>query len=398
MLHATVGAMINRGMRETTAIAGIGWTAFGRGLGTSTRNLAAQASLNAIADAGLSVADIDGLVSFYWERPDSPAPAELAAMLGIKNCNFADFCSLGGTWSCGAVAAAATAVHAGVCTHALVYRAMNGYSDRGHGVPRIPSGAEQFTLPYGEVHAAATFGHYASAHMARFGTTSLDFAHLAVTQRKHAMLNKKAVMRQPLTVEEHQASRWVVHPYRLLDCCIQTDGAVALIITTAERARDLRKAPVYIMAALAGRTVSEIPWETNGVRAAPVLYGAAGITPADVDVAELYDPFTFMCMTHMEDFGLVPKGEVGAWVRAGQNGFDGPCPVNTHGGLLSESYVQGLNHVIEAVQQLRPGGVCDDLCEGPHTYDRATCRQVRDAEIALCCGEEGGSSLLLRKA
>ena len=389
---------MDRGIKDQTAIAGIGWTTFSRGSGTSTKNLAAQASLNAIADAGLAVADIDGIVSFYWDRADSPGPVELAATLGIKNCNYTDFCSLGGTWSCGAVVSAAMAVHAGVCKHALVYRAMNGYSNRAGGAPRSPSGLEQFTLPYGEVHAAATYGHYASAHMARFGTTSLDFAHLAVTQRKHAMLNKKAVMRNPLSLEEHQSSRWVVYPYRLLDCCLQTDGAVALIVTTAERARDLKQAPVTIMSMLSGRTGWENQWETNGVRAAPALYGAAGITPADVDVAELYDPFTFMCMTHMEDFGLVPKGEVGAWVRAGHNGLDGKCPVNTHGGLLSESYVQGLNHVIEAVQQLRPGGVCDDLCNGAHTYDRATCRQIRDAEIALCCGEEGGSSLLLRKA
>jgi acetyl-CoA acetyltransferase len=390
--------MTDRSMREKTAIAGIGWTAFARGSGTSTSNLAAQASLNALADAGLSVADIDGIVSFYWEKPDSPEPVELAAALGIKSCNFSDFCSLGGTWSCGAVASAAMAVHAGLCKHVLVYRAMNGYSNRAGGEPRSPSGLEQFTLPYGEVHAAAKYGHYATAHMARFGTTPLDFAHLAVTQRKHAMLNKKAVMRKPLTLEEHQSSRWVVYPYRLLDCCIQTDGAVALVVTTAERARDLKQAPVYIMSMLSGRTVSEDQWETNGVRAAPALYSAAGITPADVDLAELYDPFTFMCMTHMEDFGLVPKGEVGAWVRANHNGLDGKCPVNTHGGLLSESYVQGLNHVIEAVQQLRPGGVCDDLCNGSHTYDRVACRQIRDAEIALCCGEEGGSSLLLRKA
>jgi acetyl-CoA acetyltransferase len=385
-------------MRAKTAIAGIGWTAFARGSGRSTKSFAAEASLKAVADAGLAVADIDGMVSFYWERPDSPEPVELAAALGIQNCNYSDFCSLGGTWSCGAVASAAMAVYAGLCKHVLVYRAMNGYSNRAGGEPRSPAGLEQFTLPYGELHAAAKYGHYASAHMARFGTTSLDFAHLAVTQRKHAMLNKKAVMRKPLTLEEHQSSRWVVYPYRLLDCCIQTDGAVALIVTSAERARDLRQAPVHIMAMLSGRTTSDNQWETNGVRAAPALFRAADITPADVDLAELYDPFTFMCMTHMEDFGLVPKGEVGAWVRANHNGLDGTCPVNTHGGLLSESYVQGLNHVIEAVQQLRPGGVCDDLCNGAHTFDRTVCRQIRDAEIALCCGEEGGSSLLLAKA
>jgi acetyl-CoA acetyltransferase len=139
-------------------------------------------------------------------------------------------------------------------------------------------------------------------------------------------------------------------------------------------------------------------YTTYGAIAAPQLYAGAGITPKDVDVAELYDPFTMMCMLHMEDFGLVPKGEVGGWVSAGKNGLDGEVPVNTHGGLLSECYAQGLNHVVEAVQQLRPGGVVDDLCEGPHTYDRTTCRQVRDPEIALTCGEGGQSSLLLRRA
>jgi len=116
-----------------------------------------------------------------------------------------------------------------------------------------------------------------------------------------------------------------------------------------------------------------------------------------VSIAELYDPFTGMCMLHIEDFGLVPKGEVGAWVTAGQNGLDGETPVNTHGGLLSEGHMMGLNHVVEAVQQLRPHGVVDDLCDGPHTYDRTTCRQVRDPEIALLCGEGGGSGMLLRK-
>jgi acetyl-CoA acetyltransferase len=214
------------------------------------------------------------------------------------------------------------------------------------------------------------------------------------------MLNEKAIMRQPMTLEDHQSSRWVVYPFRLLDCCLDSDNAVALVVTSAERARDMKQAPVYVMSAVGGSAAHEHRelWETHGAKAAPHLYGGAGITPRDVDVAELYDPFTFMCMTHMEDFGLVPKGEVGGWVREGQNGLDGKVPVNTHGGLLSEAYVQGLNHVVEAVQQLRPGGVADDLCQGAHTYDRSECRQVRDPNIALCCGEGGESSLLLRRA
>ena len=139
------------------------------------------------------------------------------------------------------------------------------------------------------------------------------------------------------------------------------------------------------------------PWETNGVHGAPRLYEGASVTAKDVDFTELYDPFTGMCLLHMEDFGLVEKGSGGAWVRAGKNGLDGETPVNTHGGLLSEAHIHGLNHVIEAVQQLRPEGVVDDLCDGAHSYDRSVCRQVRAPEIGLVCGEGGASSLLLRR-
>jgi acetyl-CoA acetyltransferase len=168
-------------------------------------------------------------------------------------------------------------------------------------------------------------------------------------------------------------------------------------VTSLDRARDLPHAPVSIMAAMGGSLPPAHAWETHAVRAAPALYAGAGITSSDVDLAELYDPFTGMCLLHMEGFGLAPAGEGAAWVRAGQSGLDGQTPVNTHGGLLSEAYIHGLNHVVEAVQQLRPGGVVDDFCDGPHDYDRAHCRQVRDAEIGLVCAEAGDSSLILRR-
>jgi acetyl-CoA acetyltransferase len=301
---------------------------------------------------------------------------------------------------CGAVTAGASLVASGVCRHVLLYVGRNGYSEgrrRRAAESNLGVGADQFRNPFGEHLPATTFAMPVTAHMARFGTTTLDFAHLAVTQRQHAMLNTKAMMRKPLTIEDHQSSRWISYPYRLLDCCQQSDGAVAIVLTSAERARDLRHPPVYIMAGVAGEGETSALWETNGVNLAPRLYGAAGVTAADVSFAELYDPFTGMCMLHMEDLGLVPKGEVGAWVTAGQNGLDGETPVNTHGGLLNEAHMIALNHVVEAVQQLRPEGVRDDLCEGPHTYDRTVCRQVRDPEIALLCGEAGGSAMLLRK-
>lgn len=393
--------MTEQPIKDKTAIVGIGWTEFNRNSGTSTGNLATQASLMAIADAGLGVQDIDGVVTYFHQHMDTIPPRNLVEMLGIKECNFHTMADAGGSWNCAAVLTAAMAVHAGVCQNVLVYRARNTYSEgRAARVKQAyedVGGEDQFTAPFGSHHAAANFGHCATAHMARYGTTVLDFAHLAVTERKHASLNQKAMMRKPITVEDHQNSRWIVYPFRLLDCCQQTDGAVALVVTSAEHARDLRHAPVHIMAAIGGSAEPADIWETNFVRSAPHLYEGGGITPRDVDLAEIYDPFTYMCMTHIEDLGLVKKGEIGPWISAGSNGLDGEIPINTHGGLLSEAHVHGLNHVIEAVQQLRPEGVVDDLCEGPHTYDRATCRQVRDPKIALVCGEGGGSAMLLRR-
>ncbi|HZT06180.1 MAG TPA: hypothetical protein VFC51_04060 [Chloroflexota bacterium] len=385
--------------RDKTAIVGIGWTAFSRNSGVSTTSLAAQASFRAIEDAGLKPRDIDGVMSWFHKYADGISPRELGLAMNL-DCPFELFVDAGGHWMCGAVTAAASLVASGVCQNVLLYVARNSYSEgraRRPAEAAVGGGPDQFRNPFGQHLAATTFAMPATAHMARFGTTTLDFAHLAVTQRKHASLNKKAQMQKPITIEDHQNSRWISYPYRLLDCCQQTDGAVAVVITSAERARDLRHAPVYIMAGVAGEGETEHLWETNGVNIAPRLYRAAGVTPKDVDVAELYDPFTGMVMLHMEDFGLVPKGEVGGWVTAGKNGLDGETPVNTHGGLLNEGHIIALNHVVEAVQQLRPEGVIDDMCEGSHTYDRSMCRQVRDPKIALLCGESGGSGMLLRR-
>jgi len=386
--------------KDQTAIVGIGWTAFTRNSQTSTTSLAGEACFKAIEDAGLLPRDIDGVMSWFHRYADGISPRELGEAMGLE-CPFVLNVDAGGHWMCGAVTTAASLVSAGICRNVLLYVARNSYSEgRTHRAAQssVGAGTDQFRNPFGQHLAATTFAMPATAHMARFGTTTLDFAHLAVTQRKHASLNAKAQMRKPITIEDHQNSRWISYPYRLLDCCQQTDGAVAIVITSAERARDLPHRPVYIMAGVAGEGETANLWETNGVNIAPKLYQAAGVTPRDVSLAELYDPFTGMCMLHMEDFGLVPKGEVGAWVTSGKNGLDGETPVNTHGGLLSEAHIIALNHVVEAVQQLRPEGVIDDLCEGPHTYDRTTCRQVRNPEIALLCGESGGSGMLLRKS
>ena len=171
-------------MKDKTAIVGIGWTPFTRNSGVTTVSLAAQASLMAIQDAGLDVQDIDGVVSYFHARPDSASPRDVVPALGIKKCNFQIFSDGGGGWNCAAVTSAAMLVQSGVCKNVLVFKARNRYSEgralRAKRAEEI-TGNDQFTTPFGSHHAAANFGHYASAHMARYGTSSLDFAHLAVT-------------------------------------------------------------------------------------------------------------------------------------------------------------------------------------------------------------------------
>ncbi|MFI5269450.1 MAG: acetyl-CoA acetyltransferase, partial [Chloroflexota bacterium] len=281
-------------IKDKAAITGIGCTAFSRDSGTSVVNLAAEASLKAISDAGLQPADIDGVITFRF-FDDTASPVELCQTLGIPRCNFQSYDGLGGGWNCAAMLLAAMTIHAGVCRNVLVYRANNGHSElhrlRQAGQGR-PARTGQFLAPFGSMHAAATFGHMATAHMARYGTTTLDFAHLAVTQRKHALLNRKAMMREHLSIEDHQRSPWIIYPYRLLDCCLESDNGVAVVVTSAEQARDLRQAPVYIMAGTGGSSgQSSGLWETSGIKAASALYAGAGISAADVDFAELYDPF-----------------------------------------------------------------------------------------------------------
>jgi acetyl-CoA acetyltransferase len=393
--------MAEQPMKDQTAIVGIGTTPFTRSSERTVLDLATDAGLGAIDDAGLSPSDIDGLVTFYW-HDDTEPPRELIRSLGLERCNFQLYCGLGGPWACSAVATAAMAVYSGLCRSVLVYRAFNGRSG-GARRERTARGPDQWLSPFGVAHAATRLGQLVTAHMDRYGTTNLDFAHLAVAQRNNAVVNEKAMMRAPLTVEEHQASPWVIYPFRLLDCCLRSDAGLAVVVTSSERARDLRHAPVYISAAMGGTLTTDTGtlfaqrWQTNGVHAAAPLYEGAGISPGDVDFAELYDPFTGVCLLHAEDFGLVEPGGSGDAARTGRFALDGAMPINTHGGLLSEAYTHGMGHIVEAVQQLRPGGVVDDLCgPGGHEYDRTRCRQLRAPEIGLVCGEAGDSALVLR--
>jgi acetyl-CoA acetyltransferase len=271
-----------------------------------------------------------------------------------------------------------------------MYRAMNGFSQRGAGSattePRSLGATwdTQYKFPSGYVAAAQGIALAASAHMARYGTRNEDLGALAMLCRNNAVDNERAVMRIPFTIDEYMASRWVAEPFHVLDCCLQTDGGTALVIVRSDRAKDLPHRPVAIRGAAWGGGINLVNAGRSDMSVspadliAPKLYGAAGLGPDDIDFAEFYDCFTYTLLSQLEGYGFAEPGGVPDKVADGV--FDrasGAVPINTHGGLLSEAYVQAVNHVYEAVEQIRgdAGG-----------------RQVARHDTALVTGELGYSS------
>ncbi|MEV0632598.1 thiolase C-terminal domain-containing protein [Nonomuraea wenchangensis] len=379
--------------RNATAIAGVGYTPFTKNSGVSTLTLACRAVLAALADAGLTADDVDGLATH--RVGDSAPPTLVGPALGLTDLSWHLDQFGGGSVSHAIVGQAALAVATGTAETVVCYRAINARSEfrmggTGRGLPVSPE--VQYQAPYGYVAPPQQYAMYARAHMLRYGTTAEHFGTLAVTQRANAAKNPRALMRTPITLDDYLASRWIAEPFRLLDCCLETDGACAVVVTTAERARELRRPPVLISAAAWGGGQSHLsagdPTVTAAAGLAPRLYAQAGLGPEDVDVAEIYDCFTYSVIVQLEDYGFCPKGEGGPYVASGATALDGPLPVNTHGGFLSEGYVHGVNHIAEAVSQLR--GDAGD-------------RQVPGAEVALSTAQPGyilpaTSALILRRA
>jgi acetyl-CoA acetyltransferase len=380
--------------RDRAAITGVGYTPLRRSSGVSVEALALQASLGAIHDAGLAPRDIDGVVSFAVG--DSVGVRSVAQALGLESSNWYVDLFGGGSFSCAAVAHAAMAVALGLCRHVLVYRALNGRSGRRLGRNPAASqtfvgGPQQFSVPFGQLGPAHSYGMLARRHMIEYGTTTEQFGQVAVTLRSNAVQNERAIMRSPMTLEDHQASRWIAEPFRLLDCCQETDGACALVVSASEIARDLAHPPVYLSSfAVGGRGASSLTPDKVAdfasffpAHIAPGLYARAGIQVGDIDLAALYDAFTFLVIAQLEDFGFCKKGEGGPFVADGQIERGGSIPVGTNGGLLSEGYVHGINNVLEAVSQLR---------------GTAGVRQVAGVEVALASGwgANVGSALILR--
>jgi acetyl-CoA acetyltransferase len=278
----------------------------------------------------------------------------------------------------------------------VCWRAINARSEwRMGGTGRAaPETVEfQYQVPYGYATPPQQYAMQARAYMHQYGVVAEDLGRVAISQRNYAMASPRAMMRTPLTMEDYLASRWIVEPLRLFDCCLETDAAVAVVVTTTERARGLAQRPVLISAAAygSGHNLYSNHRGDIGTSAAadlaPRLYAMAGIGPKEVDVAELYDAFTPLVLVQLEDYGFCKKGDAAAFVADGNVSPGGSLPVNTHGGHLSEGYVHGLNHVAEAVSQLRGD---------------AGSRQVVGAEVALSTAQPGyvagtTSALLLRR-
>jgi acetyl-CoA acetyltransferase len=373
-------------------ISGVGYTEFSANSGVSVLELATTACSRAFADAGLRPADVDGMITYHAN--DTALTRDVATALHMPLRWWQDVLA-GGTYSCASVGLAATLVEAGVARHVVCYRAMNGRSGKriGRLGAEVRSGVNQFMTPYGFGSPPQVFAMVCRRHMFEYGTTKEQLGSVAIAMREHALGNERATRRSPLTMEDYLNARVIADPYGLFDCCQETDGACAVVVSAPDHASSLDKTPVAVKAfAHGGGAVSRLPFDGVADFATsfftdlgPQLFERAQLSPADIDVAMLYDAFTFEVIMQLEDLGFCKRGEAGAFVADGQIGPGGSLPVNTHGGLLSEGYIHGLNHVVEAVEQLR--GESGD-------------RQVSGAQHALVTGFgfNAGSALVLGTA
>jgi acetyl-CoA acetyltransferase len=362
-------------MTTDVAIVGVGATKQGKLPGSTSLSLAVDAFKLALDDAGLRKEDIDGLLTF----PGTTAPEgalnylRVGETLGI-NPSYTGSMSMGGATAGVLVQTAAAAINAGLATTvACVFG--DAARSGGSRFSRASGWGDSWGI-WGYFAAAANSALSAKRHMALYGTTSEQLAEVAVTCRYHASLNPNAVMREPITIGDHQASRWIVEPLHLLDCCLISDGGVCIIVTSKSRAADLRQ-PVVSIAGMgqahSAQTLEKKDWlyVTHQKLAVERAYRTANVTAADVDVAQLYDNFTMSVLLWLEHAGFCGVGEGGSFVEGGRIRLGGELPVNTAGGNLSESYMEGWLHVVEGVRQMRGQGEK---------------RQVDGAEVCLVTG------------
>ena len=361
-------------LRDRYAIAGIGLSRFGKLPGTSTMGFTLEAAKRAIDDCGVERDAIDGVLVLMPAMMGEQHgwASRVAAFLGLTP-SFCSTMDMGGATAIGMIQTAVMAIEAGFCSTVLcAFAAQNNPQ----GVIPMLFGSP-WAIPYGDVGAITFMGHVARRQMHEHGITSLDYGRIAATWRRHASTNPLAQKREPITLDDHQRSKMINDPLRLLDCCLVTDGGGALIVTSAERARDLRQTPALI-AGLGQIHSSEVirPWDNGrggGREAAETAYRMAGCTAGDVDVVQLYDGFTPLVVHELVAYGFATWDDVGGLIGSGALENGGRLPANTAGGLLSEGHLSGFGHVAEAVRQVRGTSHC----------------QVKDVGLSMVTGYGG---------
>jgi acetyl-CoA acetyltransferase len=352
----------------SASIAGIGATEFSKESGRSELQLSAEATLAALADAGLSASDVDGLTTFTM---DTSSEIALARELGVGELRFFSRINYGGGAACATVQQAAMAVATGMADVVVAYRGFNERSGQRFG--QVSSAAatqpntngldNAWSYPYGLSTPAATVAMQARRYMHEYDATSEDFGRVAVADRRHAATNPAAFFyERPITLEDHQSSRMIADPLRLLDCCQESDGAVAIVVTSTERARDLKAGAVPIVAAAQGSAADQFVMTSYfrddlGIPEIGVvgrdMWRQSGLTPADIQTAVLYDHFTPYVLMQLEELGFCGRGEAKDFIADGAIELGGRLPINTHGGQLGEAYIHGMNGIAEGVRQLR---------------------------------------------
>src|SRR5271170_740173 len=367
-------------LRDQAAVVGIGATEFSKDSGRSELKLAVEAIQAAVQDAGLKLSEVDGLCTYAMDRNPE---IEVFRNIGGRELKFFSRIDYGGGAACAPLLQAALAVHSRVAEVVVCYRAMNERSQYRFGQAFVPApvpsaeGANWgWSVPFGLATPASWVAMAARRYMHDFGATSEDFGRVSVACRRHAALNPRAWFYQkPITLAEHQASRWIVEPLRLLDCCQESDGAVAVVVTSADRARDLPHRPAVIRAAAQGAGPDQFTMtsyyrdELTGLPELGVvarqLWRQARIGPAEIRTAVLYDHFTPYVLMQLEELGFCDPGQARDFIADGAIELGGRLPLNPHGGQLGEAYIHGMNGIAEAVRQVRGTAVNQVPGDGP---------------------------------
>ena len=370
-------------LSEKYAIVGVGESNRSKKSGTTPLHLALEAARNAIADSGLPRTEIDAIMSY--NEGDSCTSHQVSTYLGIRPRYVKDIMS-GGSSTELLIGDAVSLIESGQASSVLIFRAMNGRSGvrmggGGWSTDLLQTAIDggSFIIPYGMASPSQWFGMFATRHMHEAGITKEDLGHICVSLYEHAQRNPKAMLNgKPLTLEEYLETPYLSYPFTKHDFCLETDEANAIIVTSAENAKKCTSRPVYIKGLVARETHPHTHYWTDLDQVAAdyvgeKIYESADITPEDLDVAAIYDCYSWVLLRQLEAYKIAPREKLGEFVAAGNLKIGGKLPTNTAGGMLSEGYTHGMNNVLEIVRQLR------------HEYE-GTDRQVKDCEIGLCTG------------